>query len=242
MNNDYVIHTEPTNKELHIVKEWLYDEYVNNNKQYGFYCNWNLIEKGVDENRVVVCLFKNEPVGIVLWSEYEGQVNIHIFVIMASLRGQGLGAMFVEVLSNYFRGINAFVIKLFCEPEKSVLFWEGKLNFIQFPIRGYSESSLTMYKPLISTTPCTSILDTPYRLELWDVEPFQSKKILPRWVWKIDSDLRSNPILCPCNNNWNLRLIKNTIIIQEDKVKYFGNKAYSCVRGDFLYIDNLKID
>lgn len=242
MDHDYIIHTTPTKEELDIVNQWLYQEYVSNNKLYGFYCNWNLIEEGVNEQRVIVCSFKNKPIGIVLWSEYEGCAKIDIFVIQQSKRAQGFGAVFVTMLSDYFQKINAFVIKLFCEPEKSISFWRDKLNFIQYPKRGYSESSLTLYKPLVLITPCTNVLDAPCRLELWNVEPYESKKIPPRWVWEIDSDLINRPILQPCNSDWNLRFIKNNVVVKEDKVKYFGSKAHSCERGDFLYINNIEID
>lgn len=241
MTKEYALHEVPTQEELSIVKQWIYEEYLLNNRQFGFYCNWNLIEKGFEEQRVIIFSFEDKPLGLVLWSEYDGYVDIDIFVIAPSQRGLGLGNIFAEMLSRYFQEKEMFALKLFCSPKESVSFWRDKLGFIQYPDRGYSESSLTFYKTLIPITPCTDILDTPYRLELWDVEEYLATCRPPRWVWNIESDLKRYPIIQPCNCNWNIRLINNNTIVKEDKVKYFGYKSYYYERGDFLYIDNLNI-
>lgn len=239
MNKGYILHETPTEDELRIVKQWLYEEYLSNDSQFGFYCNWNLIEKGIKEQNVFIFSFEGKPLGLVLWSKHDGYVDIDILVIAPSQRGRGAGSIFVEMLSGYFQQREAFALKLFCSPKESVSFWRDKLGFIQYPERGYSESSLTFYKPLIPTTPCTDIWDAPCRLELWDVEDYMATRIPPRWVWNVESDLKHYPIVQPCNCNWNIRLIKNWMIVKEDKVKYFGCKSNHYERGDFLYIDSL---
>jgi hypothetical protein len=113
---------------------------------------------------------------------------------------------------------------LFCAPIESEKFWK-KMDFIKFPDRGYSESELTYYKPLIEIQQTTKN-NSDNKIELWNVEPYQIKNHEPKWTWEINSNLDKLllPIIQPCNCNWNLRLTKNGKQIKEDKVKYFSDK------------------
>ena len=99
------------------------------------------------------------------------------------------------------------------------------MDFIKFPDRGYSESELTYYKPLIEIQQTTEN-NSDNKIELWNVEPYQTKNNEPKWTWEINSNLNKLllPIIQPCNCNWNIRLTKNGKQIREDKVKYFSDK------------------
>ncbi len=237
MENQYQLNIAPAKSELAIIKQWLYDEYKALNCQSGFYCNWEIIEKGFKQNKIFICSLKDSPVGFVLWDNTEGCVNIQILAVSSSMRHLGIGKSFVEMLYEYFRMNEAFVIKCFCSPEKSVSFWEGKMRFIQYPNMKYSKSELTFYKLLIPNNPLTNEFNLINKLELWDDEPHIASHKEPKWCWNIDINLQSYPIIHPCDPNWNLRLTKNGGIVKEDKVKYFINKQKSIEKNDFLYIN-----
>ncbi|WP_071146663.1 GNAT family N-acetyltransferase [Bacteroides ihuae] len=239
MENEYKLNTTPLKSELAIVKQWLYDEYLKLNCQSGFYCNWEIIEKGFSQNKVFIYLLKNNPVGFALWCEHEGCVNMQILAVSPSMRHLGIGKAFVEMLCDFFRMNETFAIKCYCSPKESVSFWEGKMRFIQYPNIKYSKSELTFYKPLIHTTPFAAKPNPINKLELWDDEPHMTNHKAPKWCWNINVNLQSNPIIHPCNSNWNLRLTRNGEIVKDDKIKYFTNRIKSIEKDDFLYIDSL---
>lgn len=238
MNNLFELKILPDKYDLATIKQWLYEEYLSLNCLSGFYCNWDMIETGFEKHRLLVYSLKNKPIGFVLWHEFEECISIDIMAIAQPLRGLGIGKALVEILYIYFRKKNAFALKLFCAPKSSVSFWKGKMKFIQFPNRGYSESEFTFYKLLINTNLSVTKPNSQNKLELWDDEPYMINIKKPKWSWNIDDDLRYNPIIHPCNYNWNLRLTRNGEIIKDDKIKYFSNKSIE--KGDFLYINSLE--
>lgn len=115
------------------------------------------------------------------------------------------------------------------------------MGFIKFPDRGYSESDLTYFKPLIKIQTTSKNEQTENRVELWDVEPYQKKDNLPKWTWDIEikNNKLTSPIIQPCNCNWNLRWIKKGKTIREDKVKYFDTEDNRVEYSPFLYIESL---
>lgn len=127
------------------------------------------------------------------------------------------------MLSGSFKDRGIIAIELFCEPIESEHFWR-KMEFIQFPIRGYAEPELTFYKPLIEVCKTTKTPNELNKIELWDVEPHQSKTRLPRWCWDIETQDGKliKPIIQACNINWNIRWTKDGKIKKESKVKYFS--------------------
>lgn len=58
MTKEYALHEVPTQEELSIVKQWIYEEYLLNNRQFGFYCNWNLIEKDLRSKELLYSLLR----------------------------------------------------------------------------------------------------------------------------------------------------------------------------------------
>ncbi|PKP51210.1 MAG: hypothetical protein CVT92_13290 [Bacteroidetes bacterium HGW-Bacteroidetes-1] len=115
------------------------------------------------------------------------------------------------------------------------------MGFIKFPTRGYSESELTFFRPLIEVTKSNGNPDDFNKLELWDVEPYQSTNNSPRWIWNLElsNNKLEKPIIQPCNVNWNLRWTKNGKIVREDKVKYFSDKDNQIEFCPFLYVKEL---
>lgn len=152
MTYDIKINLSPSESDLKIIEKWLIEE----DKKYksGFYCNWNIIEKSFRSNELISLKCNENLIGFMIWSKGEIYIEIDIIEIQRGYRKKGFGKIFFEKIEEVFKGKNALAIKLFCEPKESEHFWK-KMGFIKFPTRGYSESDLTYYKPLIDALEST---------------------------------------------------------------------------------------
>ena len=226
--------TDPNSDQLEQVKTWLIEEDKKFNE--GFFCNWKIIENSYKQNRFFTFSHNGQTIGFISWTEYSNSyVGIDIMEIHPELRKKGFGELFYKKTEEYFKFKKFKAIKLFCSPKESERFWQ-KMEFIKFPNRGYSESELTYYKPLIDINQIL-IGETNNKLELWNLEPYEINEQKPKWTWEIKENHK--PILQPCNGNWNLRLTLNGKVIKEDKVKYFSrNKEIEI--GPFLFIETIE--
>lgn len=222
-------------RELDQIENWLKKESLSSKK--GFYCNWNMIIKAYSEKRMAIIKNKDFVIGYTIWRIEDIHIEIDIFEIKPEYRKKGIGKYFISEISEYFKKKDFLAIKLFCEPEESEIFWR-KMDFIKFPKRGYSESELTFFKPLIIVTKSQTNVDENNKLELWNLEPYEIKDSKPKWIWEVDLN-NFIPILHPCNSNWNLRWTKNGKIVKEGKVKYFTNKSNPIEFSPFIYIEKL---
>ncbi len=237
MENECKINFSPSQADLKEIEDWLILE----SEKYddGFYCNWNIIKNSFERNGLISLELNDTPIGFVVWHQNAFFLDIDIMEIHYDYRRMGLGKKFFEMLSEPFKDKGIIAIKLFCEPRESEHFWR-KMGFIQFPIRGYAESDLTFYKPLIEVCKTTKTPNEFNKIELWDVEPYQSKKRLPNWCWDVethDGEL-IKPIIQACNVNWNIRWTRNGKIEKESKVKYFS-KDNPIDFSPFMFIQNL---
>jgi GNAT superfamily N-acetyltransferase len=232
------INTEPTKSELDKIEKWLIEEDRKSND--GFHCNWQTIEKAFNNKKLVAFNIKETPIGFLVWRENEIYVEIDFFEIQLEHRGKGIGKVFFEKISEYFQLKGFLAIKLHCSPRESEKFWK-KMEFRKFPDRGYSDSDLTYFKPLIEIQKVSNNILAMNKVELWDVEPHQIKKNLPKWTWevKVENDKLALPIVHPCNCDWNLRWTKNGEIIREGRVKDFDSNESSICYSPFLYIKEL---
>ena len=238
MKAEYQINKTPTQFDLNEIEKWLIEE--DKTFDEGFYCNWSIIEKAFSKKEFVTLNFKDRPIGFLVWSSGDIYAEIDILEIKPEHRKRGVGKVFFEMISEYFKQKGFLVIKLFCSPRESEKFWK-KMGFMKFPDRGYSESDLTYFKPLIKVQTTSRDGHTKNKLELWDVDPFQKKKNLPKWTWNVDiiDNKLKLPIIHPCNCNWNLKWTSNGKTIREDKVKYFGAENNRIEYSPFLYINEL---
>lgn len=115
------------------------------------------------------------------------------------------------------------------------------MKLVKFPNRGYSESVLTYFKPLIEIQTISKTGHAKNKIELWDIEPYQINSNPPKWTWdfEIENNKLGLPIIHPCNCNWNLRWTKNGEIIKENKVKYLDAKENRVEYSPFLYMKEL---
>ena len=61
-------------KYLKQIEKWLLEEY--NNSDSGFYCNWKIIKKSFDQNRIFFLLSNNQTVGFLCWTDWDKVVRI----------------------------------------------------------------------------------------------------------------------------------------------------------------------
>jgi hypothetical protein len=223
MKFDIQLNFSPILSDLKEIENWLFDEEKNFSE--GFYCNWLIIENAFQKNKLITINNLGLPIGFLVWSDMDEYVEFDILEIKPDYRNKGVGEKFLKLISSYLLDKNYLAIKLFCAPIKSENFWK-KMNFIKFPDRGYSESKLSYFKPLVKIEKPSENLDYLDKLELWNVEPHQKDNYEPEWTWKLElnSDKLLFPIIHPYNPNWNLKWTKNGKIIKEDKIKYFTRK------------------
>lgn len=228
------INTNPAIDKLNDIKVWLKTE--EDTFGSGFYCNWSEIEKSFEKDKLITFSKNDQTIGFICWNTYSyPYAEIDIMEMHPELRGNGYGKKFYKFVEEYFREKNFFAIKLFCAPAESEIFWK-KMGFQKFPKRGYGESELTYYKPLLETNKLTEHTEGD-KVELWDLEPYQVKEQKAKWTWGISKE--SPPIIHPVNSDWNLRLTKGGKILIEDKVKKF-DIIDDIFYGPFLFIDTGK--
>jgi hypothetical protein len=238
MGNDILLNNCPTKTNFEDIRKWLIDEDRTLNK--GFYCNWTIIEKAFNNNHLSTIEINNESVGFIAWSEGDIYAEIDIMEIKPELRFKGIGKEFFIKFSTSLKHQGFIAVKIFCSPPESERFWK-KMGFIKFPDRGYTESDLVFYKPLIDVQINSFEEVAENKIELWNVEPHQIRDNQPKWTWNFETkdDKLLLPIIQPCNYNWNLRWSKNGKIIKEDKVKYFSTRKNKIDYSPFLYIKEL---
>lgn len=238
VKNELKINLSPSLTDLKIIEKWLLAENIKHNE--GFYCNWNIIKKSFTSNNLISLELNENIIGFLIYSNGDIYIEIDIMEIHRDFRKRGFGKVFFEKFAEVFKDRHIIAIKLFCEPREPEYFWR-KLGFIKFPSRGYSESDLTFYKPLIEVKSTTEKPNDLNKLELWDVEPYQATNKNPRWCWDVELEKERiiRPIIQPCNINWNLRWTKNGKIVKEDKVKYFSDTSNPIEFCPFMYVEKL---
>lgn len=227
------LNLHPSKEEIEQTEKWLIDEYSEENE--GFYCNWATICKAISNKHFAIFKIEDETVGFVVWSNLDFYFEVDIMSIKPKFRNKGWGTKFFREFEQFALSKKCLVVKLFCSPRRSQFFWKS-IGFLQFPDRGYSESDLTLYKPLIETS--QPDLDKPLnRLELWDKEPHKAKKSSPRWVWDLDKVTNRKPIINPCDKDWNLKWILNDYTVYDGKTKYLERYLDKTIECDpFLFI------
>lgn len=228
------LETRPNRNDIDEVMIWLKREYELTGE--GFYNNRKIIFDALKSNEVFVLKYREKSIGLVIWSGEEILVNIDIFVIDNNYRQLGYGRIFFDAITNYLYDNDYKVIKLFCEPKSSEIFWK-RLGFEKMHNCGYFEHELTYYKTIVRTASTVYIkgLDV---VELWDVEPYMAEGLHSKWKWYVDvrNGKLTYPIISPCNYDWKLSWSRNGTVVKEDKVKYFTDEDFELYTDSMLYI------
>ena len=234
------IEIKPKRRDINEILFWLKKEKETDKCGYGFYNNKSVIIDSFKLEKAIVLKYNNKNIGLITWCDDDILINIDIFVIHPDYRRKGFGEYFYRSVSDYFKTKGFKAIKLFCEPKSYEKFWKN-MGLVKLYDCGYTEHELIYYDVLVDVASPENISDGD-KIELWDVEPYESVEISPRWTWFVEicGDELALPIVHPCNCNWNLRWSHNGIVVKEEKIKYFTNKDFELFRSKFLYIEKLK--
>lgn len=233
------VEISPKETDIEEVLDWLETEndYVNYGR--GFYNNKNVILSSFNQNKVFTLKTGDKNIGLVVWSNIENEiVDVDIFTIHPNFRDRGFGRYFYNSVFRHFKKLNYKVLKLFCEPNESQLFWEKMgLERISEGIKGIHK--LSYYKLLVKTASVEEIIDSE-KIELWNVDITEVEENHPIKTWYVKSNeypLRE-PIIYPCNTNWYLRWSKNEEVFFEGEVIDLTDYD-EYYRRPFLFITNL---
>ena len=229
----------PRKKDVEEVLDWLETEEDYVNYGLGFYNNKNIILSSFNQNKVFTLKTGNKNIGLVVWSDNKKEiVDIDIFTIHPNFRNRGFGRYFYNSVYRYFKGLNYKVLKLFCEPKESELFWK-KIGLEKIPEAIRDINKLSYFKLLVKTASVEEIIDGE-KIELWNVDITEVEENHPIKTWYVNSNeyhLRE-PLIYPCNPNWYLRWSKNEEIFFEGEVVYL-NDYDEYYRRPFLFITDL---
>jgi hypothetical protein len=236
---NYKLVYNPENEDVEEILHWLKYERDYINYGLGFYNNKNVILSALNQNRVITLKINNKNIGLVVWSDIENEiVDIDIFTIHPDFRNQGFGRYFYNSIYSYFKKLNYKVLKLFCEPKESELFWK-KMELEKIPenIRGINKFSY--YKILVQTASTKPMIDSE-KIELWNVDCTEVEGKYPIKTWFVDSNEYhlKEPLIYPCDYDWYLRWSKNEEIFFEGEVIYL-NDYDEYYRRPFLFITDL---
>lgn len=233
------IEISPKETDIEEVLDWLETENDYVNYGLGFYNNKNVILDSFELDKVFTLKIEDKNIGLVVWSDIENEiVDIDIFTIHPDFRNQGFGRYFYNSIYSYFKKLNYKVLKLFCEPKESELFWK-KMELEKIPenIRGINKFSY--YKILVQTASTKPMIDSE-KIELWNVDCTEVEGKYPIKTWFVDSNeyhLKA-PLIYPCDYDWYLRWSKNEEIFFEGEVIYL-NDYDEYYRRPFLFITDL---
>lgn len=232
---EYDLIVDLTNDNLEATEKWLLEEYTKTQK--GFYPEWPFMKDPV--KKLIILTKGNECVGFLKWIDGENHIDICNFEIRPEYRNKGIGRIFFERISSYFRQKKFVAFKLYCAPKESEGFWR-EMGFIPLPDIGFSQPELSFYKLLIDVKEPTDSPDKQNKLELWNSLFPYSGNGKPTWCWNMDLNNIEKPILMPCDPDWRCRWTKDGKIIHDYKVKKLKIKGFQINTISFLYIKKLK--
>lgn len=237
------ISLEPSAVALNEIKDWLIKEDLKNGD--GFYCNWHLIEKSIENKHIAVLLVNNKAIGFVTWRSYDDfNAIVDIMEIKPSHRKKGFGKELISYLLDHFIQNNIYVTELQCAPASSEKIWR-KFGFIDFPedndTTNWNRGNKKLYKILIDSAEKIIHAEFKESIHLWNNEPYRTDKTAPFVSFGLNfiNGTRNllKPIIYPCNRNWRLQWIIDNVTIKDDKIKYCFKDEF--VFGNFLIIKNL---
>ena len=228
----------PTKQNISEIENWLTQE--RNDKNEGFFTNWEMIPKAFEENRISILKEDDKAIAFALFRIYDEMSVIDIAEIEPIHRGRGIARKFILDTLDILKSRGVIVVKLFCSPEKSEGFWM-KCGFNRFEVP--NNSQINMYKTLIDVlNPTNDFLDSKLdKLKLWDCEPHLTDRNQPKWIWELeyknDNKTLVKPIICPAHYDWQIELDSKSKIIT-NKVKYFPFDIFDS--GTFIIINSME--
>jgi hypothetical protein len=177
---------------------------------------------------LAVVFADSQAVGFACWrktSEFTGQINI--FEIKPEFRSQGVGTYFTIKLLKYLTEKNIYAIDLECMPESSESFWR-KFGFKDVPpnIHYWNNQTVHLFKPLVPCAHGALNHNGIDYIEIWDNEPYATKNKESTWKWNLNLNEENKlnlPIIQPCERDWRIKLVQESKVVIDDKIKRFGS-------------------
>lgn len=229
--------TTSEKKYLDQIEHWLKDEY--DEKQTGFYINWNLIVDSFNRDKIFFLILDNNAIGFLTWNNFEIAARIDIAEIRPKFRGAGYGRELANFAFNEFRLKNFLAVTLECSPPESEYFWKA-MGFIPNPAK--KSGNLKLFRILDENYSVANTgISSDLVIELWDCQPHLALNEKPTWYWNVeydeDNESLIKPIIFPCLPDWQIQLRSNDTIIEKEKAKYFGEGDLH--DGEFIVIYEL---
>jgi GNAT superfamily N-acetyltransferase len=234
-NNQVTTIDNPNQDQLTSIKSWLREEYEE--KEAGFYGNWEAIEKAFENNRMVILAKDSEPVAFLTYRFEELTARIEIMEVHPNYRKKGYGRILFNDFIKIARESKAIVIDLYCSPEESQEFWES-VGFELYPEMPHNRTKIWMYKPLVKTA---TVVEVSFDEEVLELSYSNSDGInTPTWLVERHevTDLLTKPIIFPVDDNWNICWRKGRTIFFNGSIIDFKESSISY--GDFLIVRELK--
>lgn len=223
----------PSSDHLSQIDSWLTAEL--NRTGEGYKHNWGIILKANERGCMAVLLDKNIAVGFAIWYELEFQMRLDIFCIEMKRRKKGLGSFFLGKLLDEFVNKKKFAVELQCAPANSEPYWR-KHGFtdISYQISLGIGQNRWLYRSIVKSAPLSPLQNHGNFITLWDQDPSTVKahNLQPKWTWKIEFTIEglrlANPVVFPCQADWQVQYIRDGIVIESAKAKYlFDQNVHS---------------
>jgi GNAT superfamily N-acetyltransferase len=209
----------------------------------GFYCNWGVIQRGVEYDETFAMRRNGEAVAVLV----DGTAGPDILSVRPDLRGMGIGEQFARWLFERALARDYSVLEIECEPRTSVSFWR-KHGFL--PMGTGPEGFRHAYKLLDRKHALATGPDVVVSVSLFPKEKNWSPLTEPYWVrtergrrqdGRVQLPARvalyqpGEPHLVDCV----VRVIVEGACVYEDKLKYPEAREHGIHRdpGGFYYLD-----
>jgi predicted GNAT family acetyltransferase len=234
-NMNYKLNFSPNQNHQSQIREWLIEE--NENSGEGFLCNWSVISKAFNENRVITFTEKDFPIGFLVYRKSELILNIVIAEIKPSHRRKGIGKLLINETFEKFKNKGILVSELSCSPASSERIWL-KLGFINFPESNRWNGEILMYKPLIENLEPDISRKLKTKNSIMILTEYS--EFVAKWELKFKNNSRKllKPIIFPVHYRWKLNWIENEVTIFNNEIDRMINKVRD---ENFIIITELKI-
>lgn len=143
--------THPNDIHMEQLYEWLSAEEKSTGE--GFFCNWNVIYRAFEQERLRVAVDNSEAIALLTWWESSTNAGIDILTVKPSLRRTGIGKLLVGNLIEELKRRGVRTVKIQSEPTSSENFWLS-FGFVEDPhnpcerVNGIPMHNLYMIKEL----------------------------------------------------------------------------------------------
>lgn len=230
-----------TAADLAEIEAWLRAE--RNETGEGFYCNWSVIQRGVEYDETFAMLRNSEAVAVLV----DGTAGPDILSVRPDLRGTGIGGQFARWLFERALARDYSVLEIECEPRTSVPFWR-KHGFL--PMGTGPDGFRHAYKLLVREHPLIDGPEVTVVVSLFPKEKKWSPSTVPYWVRTERGRRQSGRVQLPARvalyqpgephlADCVVRVTVESEWVCEDKLKYPESREHGIYRdpGGFYYLD-----